>query len=116
MDYRENNGLLANNSRNRDRPRINQFQSSITTLPGPSITIRNDMKPFMRPFSQNVDAQKSTRPTSKDQSHAGQSSRSSQLGDNVSVASSKDGFKNLIPKYYGGKFSRENLPEYNFKR
>ena len=74
------------------------------------------MKPFARPFSQNIVAERSTRPTSKDQSLAGQSSRSSQVGDNVSVASSKDGFKNLIPKYYGGKFSRENLPEYNFKR
>jgi len=111
LDYRENNGLIQHQSKNLDRPRFNQFQSSITTLPGPSITIRNDQRPFSRSMAQTVEVQRLTQSTPSGQSKIDQSDCSSRMDDNISVASSKSSFKNQIPRYYGVKLGRESIPE-----
>lgn len=116
MDYRENNGLIDKNTKKWERQWNTQFQSSITTLPGPSITIRNEQRPFTRAVIETVEKQRMARPASSECSRSVQTDKSSQLDDNVSISSSQSKFKNQIPEFYGGKFSRENLPKYNFSK
>lgn len=108
IQSQEDRGLVHSKLKKWEKPRNQFFQSSITTLPGPSITIRDEQVPYTRQTADALDKARSV------------SSRSvvdlQDRSDTVSVATSDASFKNNIPRLYGGKFSPENIPSVDFKK
>ena len=97
-----------------EKQRNNFFQSSISTLPGPSITIRNDQIQYTPQTAQQVEQKRS-----RHKSHAGTSQMSrSTIGDTDMQSVLSGGtrpedlkFKNNIPNLYNGKYSPQNVPQ-----
>lgn len=106
----EESGLIQSKLKRWEKPRNQFFQSSITTLPGPSITIRHEQLPYTRQTADAVEAVRSNlSQTSKSVADVDRS-------DTVSVTTTESSFKNQIPKLYGGKFSPENIPKVDFRK
>lgn len=101
---------IKNQLKKTEKQRNNFFQSSITTLPGPSITIRNEQIQYTPHTAEQIELK---RARSSNYSHV---SRSTQDNDCTSVVTSDSTFKNTVPKLYGGKFSPNNIPQLSMKK
>jgi hypothetical protein len=139
MNQRERNTSILSQLKKWEKPRNNFFQSSITTLPGPSISIRNEQIKYTPEIAQNiersrnrsagigyyspraeapnfdpsktsVDNSDAVSTTSKTTTRTGKSSVTSS-SKSSKLSSKQSTFKNQIPNLYDGKFSPENIPD-----
>ena len=108
IQHSEESGLVGSKNKRWEKPRNRFFQSSITTLPGPSITIRDEQIPYTQKAAEHYELARTEPPKST----VDPSDRS----DAVSVTTTESSFKNEIPKLYGGKFSPQNIPQVDFRK
>lgn len=111
MHSNEETGMVHLKSKKWEKPRNQSFQSSISTLPGPSITIRNEQIPYSKKTADQLDVTRSPK-SDITRSIVDPIDRS----DTVSVTTTESSFKNQIPNLYGGKFSPENIPKVDFRK